>query len=444
MKQNLEEPRNDGLLLRDSSCNASHGSHANMEMTVCSTSSDPAFSRRAFLACAAAAASSLFFTAFDGGIAYAEEAEDGSLNWKITVIAKWQVGVVLYDPDTKKALPGVAYKITSLYNGKEASGTTNGEGIALVDIKELSEPDHLGRNVYEFWGKVLLSKEGYRTFETAKVRVRGNKPIPAATKALDGRPYAQMVSFDGCDVQYTSPAEFNLTPYNNATHTFTVKVVAPANSDVRVALFHNGQDWNKTAKAQFDAASGCYIANISGEWLNSSLSNALWSFWPDTKTELKVRVGNTEFTIPTTMVAKKGNLEDSSNGSGGIGFFSGGSFKQGDGADDAPMTGEVLGFAEGEDAQLGSIAITAPDWVPYLGGQSLNIWTPTLPVFYDIDVADHAMLGVVFSGTFLRQEDGKPLSKGWKKDMRISISQQAEMLQGDWRYTFQDLSLIHI
>ena len=147
------------------------------------SASAPVFSRRGFLSLLAATGT---VVAFGNGselfvrVAHADETGVGD-PYTLYVVKRWEVPVYLFDvtdPTNLKPVAGATAHITSLYNGKTADAVTDANGIAVLDARELCEPDpdqqpgEVQQN-YCFFGSVVVQKDGYRTFETGKMRFIG-------------------------------------------------------------------------------------------------------------------------------------------------------------------------------------------------------------------------------------------------------------------------------
>ena len=234
------------------------------------SASAPIFSRRGFLSLLAATGT---VVAFGNGselfvrVAHADETGVGD-PYTLYVVKRWEVPVYLFDvtdPANLKPVAGATAHITSLYNGKTADAVTDANGIAVLDARELCEPDpdqqpgEVQQN-YCFFGSVVVQKDGYRTFETGKMRFIGAEELAVATEPTDGHPYARMAAFDDWDIQYADSATFPATPANRDTHTLVVKTEVSDGRPVRVTAYQEGG-----ASFQVDAtpdASGLAVAML--------------------------------------------------------------------------------------------------------------------------------------------------------------------------------------
>ena len=167
---------------------------------------------------------------------------------KITMVSASQVGFVVVDTSNggRTKIPNAKVKITSRYNKESVTGTTNEEGEVILDVRHLAEnPSY--ENVdelesYGFNGTIEATCPGYRTFQTALVRVEGGGGLLVPTRpSSDKAPYPRMVSFNEWDILYTGTA-FACTPANDETHTITMEFDQLGSSQVTVMLKSDKDD----------------------------------------------------------------------------------------------------------------------------------------------------------------------------------------------------------
>ena len=176
----------------------------------------------------------------DGG-----EALDGTT--KIKMVSASEVGFVVVDTSNggRTKIPGAKVKVTSRYNGESISDTTDKDGEVVLDVRDLAENpayesvDEL--ESYGFNGTIEVTCPGYRTFQTALVRVEGGGGLLVPTRpSNDKAPYPRMVSFNEWDILYTGTA-FACTPANDETHTITMEFAQLGSSQVTV-MFKSDKD----------------------------------------------------------------------------------------------------------------------------------------------------------------------------------------------------------
>lgn len=386
------------------------------------SASAPIFSRRGFLSLLAATGT---VVAFGNGselfvrVAHADEAGVGD-PYTLYVVKRWEVPVYLFDvtdPANLKPVAGATAHITSLYNGKTADAVTDSNGIAVLDARELCEPDpdqqpgEVQQN-YCFFGSVVVQKDGYRTFETGKMRFIGAEELAVATEPTDGHPYARMAAFDDWDIQYADSATFPATPANRDTHTLVVKTEVSDGRPVRVTAYQDGG-----ASFQVDAtpdASGLAVATLEGRFLSTHADDASQAFAPDKPVLITVATdaGDGEsFTLESNLVVKRGHLDEAS-------FEPGQRFSL-----------DELMPNEASDADLspdnGDLSVTLPESIPVIGGGSIKLPIPFLPVTIETDPLSYIFIAAKLSMSLHKGTDGRGDKNVWTRDTYENCSSEA-------------------
>lgn len=386
------------------------------------SASAPVFSRRGFLSLLAATGT---VVAFGNGselfvrVAHADETGVGD-PYTLYVVKRWEVPVYLFDvtdPANLKPVAGATAHITSLYNGKTADAVTDANGIAVLDARELCEPDpdqqpgEVQQN-YCFFGSVVVQKDGYRTFETGKMRFIGAEELAVATEPTDGHPYARMAAFDDWDIQYADSATFPATPANRDSHALVVKTEVSDGRPVRVTAYQEGG-----ASFQVDAtpdASGLAVAMLEGRFLSTHTDDASQAFAPDKPVFITVATdaGNGEsFTFESNLVVKRGHLDEAS-------FEPGQRFSL-----------DELVPNEASDADLspdnGDLSVTLPESIPVIGGGSIKLPIPFLPVTIETDPLSYIFIAAKLSMSLHKGTDGRGDKNVWTRDTYENCSSEA-------------------
>ena len=386
------------------------------------SASAPVFSRRGFLSLLAATGT---VVAFGNGselfvrVAHADETGVGD-PYTLYVVKRWEVPVYLFDvtdPTNLKPVAGATAHITSLYNGKTADAVTDANGIAVLDARELCEPDPdqqpgEAQQNYCFFGSVVVQKDGYRTFETGKMRFIGAEELAVATEPTDGHPYARMAAFDDWDIQYADSATFPATPANRDSHALVVKTEVSDGRPVRVTAYQEGG-----ASFQVDAtpdASGLAVAMLEGRFLSTHTDDASQAFAPDKPVFITVATdaGNGEsFTFESNLVVKRGHLDEAS-------FEPGQRFSL-----------DELVPNEASDADLspdnGDLSVTLPESIPVIGGGSIKLPIPFLPVTIETDPLSYIFIAAKLSMSLHKGTDGRGDKNVWTRDTYENCSSEA-------------------
>ena len=289
----------------------------------------------------------------------------------IDVVRPWEVGFIVRDvtrvirtatdDEENERVQGTAHVIvTSRANGKSVSGDTNDDGIVNLDIKALAEdPDHVGTDKLKEWNfnaTIQVSCDGYRTFETALVRVSGGFGliVPMHPIDFDG-PYPHRVSFDEWDALYTKN-EFLLAAGNTGDHTIQVVMHNVTSADqAAIQLWVDGESTpRQSVRVSPDTAGKVVTATLKGPFLKKGDPQAL-------PVGASYRISMTQGTATYSWPV---------------------SFALFEGVFDAPSSKEKVTLKPFDTSGSSGTKfdIKWPSGVPLVGNGSLNFWTPSLPI----------------------------------------------------------------
>lgn len=380
-----------------------------------------AITRRSLFKIAGTMAAGIAFNGMLGTISYAYADDAGNDQFVIRVLKRDEVGILLIDVSTGKPLADANVLVTSHYNGKALSGKTDNEGIFTASIKELSEIDSdypIDQQLrYQFTGALLVTKQGFRTFETGSVWLQGGSGTQVATQPLDGKPYARLLTFDGYDIQYPGEAvEFLKAKGNVDEHQLAITITAQPNQSVTCTYTHYGSDWEtKSTTADSEGNARIIFNKNSTKWL-SDAGHYNWGFTPGKDFTIKVKAGDVNFSIKTKLMAIQAPIDNEVTGKTTMQL----GFPFSDGTASVPADG-----VQGLDWTL------PKEW-PLIGGAKLDVFSPELPVVYDFDPFGYFALGVTISGSLYKNQKGKPTETGWKSKPRKTVEEQWDELKSDW------------
>lgn len=385
----------------------------------------PVFTRRGFFALAAAMGLSAATEGFEGLFVRAWADEAGSTSFRIYVAKRWEVPIAFLDlskPADPESIVGARITITSHHNGKVATGTTDENGVAFIDISELSEPDPYPeaevRTEYAFYGSVLVEAAGYRVFETGKMRISGGKQVETPTEKLDGRPYARCATIDGWDIQYAKSTTFAATAANREKHEALFKITdgsiatsAPFANAIDIAFGQvDGRVLSK--RASFDA-NGVATAAFEGAFFSTHADDASSAFSPGVALLLEADIAGdpeSSFTMTTSAelaegVEEKAVIDDNK-------VFSIDSFI--------------------DNGASGEISYKLPDSLPFMGGESVSAsgLLPSWPVSFTLDPFGLLIAGVGRAGTLHRH------GNAWQRDTYENSLQSYRDTKEEWAKNF--------
>lgn len=140
------------------------------------------------------------------------------------------------------AVSGAKVVLTSLYTNTSVEAVSDERGKAIfADISALAIANNDDKPpTYHFWGSIEVTKDGYRTFKTGRILVKGARFFVAATQPHDGKSsYLRACTYEGFDMQYF-PCTMPSTRAIPDKHTVRCEVVAPNAKQVKVELFNKG------------------------------------------------------------------------------------------------------------------------------------------------------------------------------------------------------------
>ena len=393
--------------------------------------------RRGLFEAVSLAAASILLPRVPGGVvvpgpetALADEAGGaangaGRVQSTVILVSKGEVAFVAYDlaqTDSKgNALPlaGVHVSVTSSFNGATAKGTTNKNGLVILDIEPLSEgydgKTELG--VCAFNGSIVATRDGYRVFRTGRLRMEGASGVALPTRPTDdAAPYATLLTFNGYDAQYL-PATFVRTPKNIERHTLALELDVPqallaevgGPSEASVELWADGGD------APIDSGALAFDGNAAratlvGDYLRDAADNDRL-IPAETTLYLLLRLGKKTWRLSSTLRATDGVVDE---------------FVQGQGDFDlTPATNDDV------NARM-------PDWFPaLLGGSALNMWVPKSLVMFEYSPYGHLMLGVTTPGLGFVREKGESDPKGFGLQERGEFKKELARRMNDGKACYE-------
>ena len=355
----------------------------------------PALSRRGFFTLAAAMGLSTSSSFWEGFFvrAYADEA--GTADYAIYVARRWEVPVCFLDGSdaaNPRSVVGAAVTITSLYNGKSATGVTDELGVALIDISELAEPepvtDSSVRTDYSFYGSLAVRAEGYRTYSTGRLRIRGGEQVDAPTRPLDGKPYLLQATIDGWDILHADEATFVATSTNPDAGHEAVITVAGCEGNVEVSLHQEGGCCHTTAASP---VGGVASVRLSGQFFSTKAEDERVAFVPGAPILLSVSTADGgSISVTTSATCKLGTADapvDETSDEAAGGQLSATSFLL------DPNSISLIGI---------------PESFPVLGGNTFNFESilPSFPLSLAYDPTGHIVAGIGYAGTLHPKSSG--------------------------------------
>ena len=286
----------------------------------------------------------------------------------IDVVSPWEVGFIVRDvtrvihtqtdDEENDRVQGTAHVIvTSRANGKSVSGNTNENGIVNLNIKELAEnPDGVGIDNLKEWNfnaTIQVTCDGYRTFETALVRVAGGFGliVPMHPTDIDG-PYPHRVSFDEWDALYTKN-EFLLATGNTGDHIIQVVIHNVTSAEpATIQFWVDGENTpRQIVQAAPDASTKVVSASFKAPFLKMGDPQALPA---NTSFHVTMTQGLTTYRWPVSLALFEGVFDAPS--------------------DKKNVTLKPFNTAGTSGTKFD---IKWPSGVPLVGDGSLNFWTPS-------------------------------------------------------------------
>lgn len=294
---------------------------------------------------------------FEGGQnrAYAV-GDEASGTHRLVVVSPTQVGLYVADQasDANTPIPGAKVVLTSRYNDKVLTGTTDEGGIIVFEIEELAEPEQeYGR--YVFNGTIDVTANGYREFHVSRTRIQGGLALSVPTRTLQpGLPYPSRVSFAEWDMLYTKN-EFVSAAGNTDSHEILVEI-RELPKPCTLTLRERGSS-KVYANASLAPNAGVATASLPKPYLQKGAPDALpagGDFY------MQLDDGETIYEFPVALGVKPGVVDTFS-------------------------IKPEKNYAPANNRVPSSGQIVIPDYISGIGGQSL---TPTIPIGNVVFVAD--------------------------------------------------------
>lgn len=406
-------------------------------------SRQPAISRRGFFSLAASVGAATLMTNLFGGntvMAYADDAVTGVSTVTLYVLSREETAFTFKDvssPTSPLALPGATIKIYSYSDEQNLPpATTDAAGAAIVNIasySELQDSDY-DEKVCAFWGKVVASCTGYRTFETGKLRIRGANRIDLATLPVKaGEAYFQCLTFDRYDIQYTTGEDATFLLSNKAKTPFEHKLAVKAyvgNTGLTYSLGYNHGtvgstgivDSIKTSDVQKGLkpdTNGYVSAEFSGIYLGE-VADKTHCFAAGMITDVFLTTEGTgaKMTCRTSLAVAEGCTTDVTSTEG-------------------ILDTELLKF-EGGSSGLDISSKFAPDF-PVFNKADVSVWYPEFPVSLVFSPFGKLALGIGTScSASLKDDKGKKDDSMWESTPTSSAKEQVVEKFSSMKKTYQD------
>ncbi len=338
-----------------------------------------------------------FLSPFEAEQAYA--AENVANTTKIIIAKSYEAGFIVADMTDGKKVPvaGANVTITSQFNKKKLSGTTDSSGRLIVDIRDLAKKETVdGVARYSFYAQVDVEAQGYRKFRTHRVSVEGARGVLLPTRKLSGEMiYPVAISFDGWDVLYTKN-EFAVTDANDEKHTLRIDLATGLYGPITLRLVHNE---TKKVVAQASGVEAKH-AEASAELTNFFLLATHESTFPSKGTyHLEMLQGSGTYTVPTglsTCSAPTGATKASSTKMY-LSPFNTGTMKP---------------------------QIEIPKSIPVIGGDKIQVWTPDLDVDVMFNPFGYFKIAYKSEEIGYKSKNGEPDPNAWKSHPRKTFAEQ--------------------
>lgn len=413
---------------------------------------DHAFSRRALFAGAGTVLTSFCVPLIAGEripqplsllaptVAYAEDA-----TFEFDVAAPYLVGIKVVDVlgADRPGVQGATVTVTNTVNGaaNKVTAVTDETGMATIDISSLCEEPQDEERTYECRASVQVRAEGCRPVDLSQVLLMGKTatalPTCSITKGNKNVPYFRSVTFDDYDIQYTSAA-FLSASANTERH----QIEAVANI--------RGASWARIGFWRWRGSGDTFPGFSDGAL--TKLGEYDVSISESHMRELEAADADDEKAAAEGRAFDKAAYEDrwlrtakmderflQTNADHGL--------KPGDrlvmriesSTGDAPYLMNVEFMAapltEAESGTYscipglgssGGVTIELPKSVPAVGGSKFKIWTPELPILYEISPLGSILLGFTIWAREVDTDKGyNPFVKdNWEKTEIKSCGKQ--------------------
>ena len=382
-------------------------------------SEQSAVSRRSFVELAVGAITMLPAVAGGFALTYAPEqahADDSVSPATTVVIAKPnEAGFAVVDvTDGKRVpVPGASITITSNENKKVITGKTGSNGLFVADLSKITEgkKNANGITVYSAEISLALDKDGYRSFETGWMSIKGGCGYDVPTcKVGSEMAYPKRVTFSDWDVLYTNN-EFAVTPANDETHEISVVLCSKTEAEVAVSIVAVGKNMivaSGKAKTSTTKQNGFFQAKIpiKGAFLMKNHGNALYV---GDRYRLDYTVGGQySYSVPLRMKITATPT-----------------------ALTAPFA-KKMSFAPFGDATM-KLSFRMPSWSPFAAGQEVQLWKPDLPIDVCLDPYGYMRASIRTPEWGYKSKNGKVEGGGdaWKKLPRKSFFDQYETAKSE-------------
>ena len=157
-------------------------------------------------------------------------AESNNPVTEIVIAKPNEMGIAVADMAGNKRTPveGASVTIKSNEGKGKIEGKTNEKGVFLADISKLVKPkkNANGVDVYTLQASVSIEKDGYRSYETGWMSLKGGAGFDIPTLKLGNEQiYPKRVTLSDWDIMYTNN-EFAVTSANDETHKIVIAFCA--------------------------------------------------------------------------------------------------------------------------------------------------------------------------------------------------------------------------
>ena len=334
-------------------------------------------------------------------------ADSSKVTSKIIVVSKTAIGIIVFDvgQNPRVGLEGAKVTIKSLFNGKEVSGTSDGDGKVVLEISELAETNteaSKDSETLQFNGCISITRAGYRDVFIPKTRIISHVGLALPTRSLDSTtPYMKELSFDGWDIQYFK-STFMCANSNAAQHDLKCDIFYPEKGNAKISLIahRDGRDREVCSKSINVSHKG-FLNVCFHEMFLQPRSNKCLS--PDDKIKVRLDFAGKSYYLEPALEIKSPPMEDVDSGN---------------------IVIDPTANYQGDESL--TIA-TMPSSLPKpLGGSSFSVWKPSFPVLFDFSPFGYLMAGFQFGSLKAVNDKGFFDKDGWKSVPRESAKKQYE------------------
>ncbi|MBP3885812.1 MAG: hypothetical protein J6D54_12875 [Olsenella sp.] len=387
----------------------------------------------------------------------------------IDVVAPWEVGVMAVDITKGEErdgglmyyppVAGAHVTVASRFNGKTAEGTTNENGVANIDVRELAVHED-GQDVnnlddYYFNGSITVTRDGYREFRTALVVVQGGGGLQVPFHPLDADgPYPYQASFDDWDALYTKN-EFPMTPKNVEKHTIGAQMYGlPEAGEVTFELWVKGE---KAARKRMQTTAGEKVqvgTRAEKVYVRTEMRRQIvdynfatgepyyadipYDVYEDRSTPVYGRPASANFEGLFLQEGHKDQVPEGAQlqlvvkqkGHDPWVVSLGATAEKCVGDEPAEdNSGKELSLINASNGSMGTNGLMStgqkwPNIIPILGGGGLNFWSPTLPVNVSATPTGFVQITADIPIWGYRNDKGNDEPHGWGHYSRQSVQKQ--------------------